>query len=57
MKLKRPPNVILSGVFLDEGEKNAVEGSPDIHRTAKRPEILRLRKTPSGRLAPLRMTW
>jgi hypothetical protein len=25
-------NVILSGVFLDEGEKNGVEGSPDIHR-------------------------
>jgi hypothetical protein len=44
-------NVILSGVFLDEGEKNGVEGSLVVQ------EILRLRKTTlSLRLAPLRMT-
>jgi hypothetical protein len=37
--------VILSGVFLDEGEKNGVEGSPDIHLNGQLHEILRLRKS------------
>jgi hypothetical protein len=36
-------HVILSGVFLDEGEKNGVEGSPDITPYGKLREILRLR--------------
>jgi hypothetical protein len=49
--------VILSGVFLDEGEKNGVEGSREAWLNGELPEILRLRKIPlSLRLAPLRMT-
>jgi hypothetical protein len=38
--------VILSGVFLDEGEKNGVEGSAVVHQSAKLHEILRLRSVP-----------
>jgi hypothetical protein len=50
-------HVILSGVLLDAGEKNGVEGSRVVYLTAKPDEILRLRKTPlSLRFAPLRMT-
>jgi hypothetical protein len=50
-------HVILSGVFLDGGEKNGVEGSHVVHHSAKLHEILRLRKTPrSLRFATLRMT-
>jgi hypothetical protein len=49
--------VILSGVFLDEGEKNGVEGSRAVPLSGERPEILRLRKSPlSRRFASLRMT-
>ena len=51
MKLKRPPNVILSGVFLDEGEKNEVEGSRVITRDPSTSQI-----DVKRRFAPLRMT-
>jgi hypothetical protein len=50
-------HVILSGVFLDEGEKNGVEGSCEIWLAGKLPEILRLCKSPlSRRFSTLRMT-
>jgi hypothetical protein len=53
--------VILSGVLLDEGEKNGVEGSRVVWLSGELHEILRLRNSPSivgdaGRIAPLRMT-
>jgi hypothetical protein len=49
--------VILSGVFPDEGGKNAVEGSGEISRSGELPEILRLRNpTLARQIASLRMT-
>jgi hypothetical protein len=49
--------VILSGVLLDEGEKNGVEGYLAVWLSGELHEILRLRKTLlSLRFATLRMT-
>jgi hypothetical protein len=45
--------VILSGVFLDEGEKNEVEGSHAVWLSGECPEILRLRN-PTLRVELLR---
>jgi hypothetical protein len=50
--------VILSGVLLDEGEKNRVEGSHVVCLKGERPEIPRLRKTSFVRsFASLGMTF
>jgi hypothetical protein len=50
-------NVILSGVLFDEGEKNGVDGSLVVWPGGELHEILRLRNSPFGRIAPLRMTF
>jgi len=49
-------NVILSGVRSDEGGSNGVEGYRVVWQSGELPEILRLRNSPFGRIAPLRMT-
>jgi hypothetical protein len=41
--------LILSGVILDEGENNGVEGSRVVWLNGERPEILRLRKLESAK--------
>ncbi len=48
--------VILSGVRSDEGGTNGVEGSHVVNRLVELHEILRLRNSPSCRIAALRMT-
>ena len=49
-------NVILGGDFSSEARKIGVEGSHAVRHGGKSPEILRLRNSPFGRIAPLRMT-